>query len=187
VEGEKSQKMASASSGGAPPGNFGTTHSTYELPSSLRSTLTRKTTATATATATATVTAGEAAPTFSFPITVGEPKRPKPTWPPVREGLYFFVQKEDAEKWPPKKHTTALATAKFTVTSRGVKCCEVACRNPGFAEVNVGETNHVSSLHFCLKHVVAFHPPPKKEAPSLFNHYSKKKINHEYLLFLVES
>lgn len=94
-------------------------------------------------------------------------KRAKPEWPPVEEGGEFIVEKEDAEKWPTSTHTSTVATASFIVTALGVRCRELSCGNPGFAESLVGEPNHASSLHSCDKHVAFFHPPPTKLAPSV--------------------
>ena len=102
------------------------------------------------------------------------PKRAKGSWPPVPEGTCFIVEKDDAEKWSPKQHTSTVAKATFIVTLRGVRCSEPGCQNPGFAEVGVGETNHVSSLHACDKHAASFHPPPKKIAPSALYHFKPK-------------
>ena len=48
----------------------------------------------------------------------GAPKRSKGSWPPVPVGKCFIVAKEDAEKWPPKQHTSMVANAKFMVTWR---------------------------------------------------------------------
>ena len=52
----------------------------------------------------------------------GAPKRSKGPWPPVRVGKCFIAAKENAEKWPPKQHTSMVAsevhglgkTAKFS-------------------------------------------------------------------------
>ena len=48
----------------------------------------------------------------------GAPKRSKGSWPPVPVGKCFVAAKEDAEKWPPKQHTSMVANAKFMVTCR---------------------------------------------------------------------
>ena len=48
----------------------------------------------------------------------GGPKRSKGSWPPVPVGKCFIVEKEGAEKWPPKQHTSMVANAKFMVTWR---------------------------------------------------------------------
>ena len=102
-------------------------------------------------------------------------KRAKPEWPPVEEGGEFIVETEDAEKWPTSTHTSTVATASFIVTALGVRCRELSCGNPGFAESLVGEPNHASSLHSCDKHVASFHPPPTKLAPSVRYFFSAQK------------
>ena len=43
----------------------------------------------------------------------GAPKRSKGSWPPVPVGKCFIVAEEDAEKWPPKQHTSMVANAIF--------------------------------------------------------------------------
>ena len=53
----------------------------------------------------------------------------------------------------------------------GVRCCEHGCQHAGFSEVSPGETNHVSSLHFCDKHAAAYHPPPPRKKTSVLGHF----------------
>ena len=48
----------------------------------------------------------------------GAPKRSKGSWPPVPVGKCIIAAKEDAEKWPPKQHTSMVANAKLMVTWR---------------------------------------------------------------------
>ena len=81
----------------------------------------------------------------------GAPKRS-----PVPVGLCFIVEKEYAEKWPLKQHTSMVAKEKFIVALCGVRCSEPGCQNPGFAEVGFGETNHVSRLQVALGHISSF-------------------------------
>ena len=96
-----------------------------------------------------------------------KPKLSHGAWPPVEVGFEFFVVRDDPKKWPLKTHTSITASAKFMVTARGVRCRELGCPNPGFAEVPEGDVNHASSLHSSDKHVASYHPPPKKTAPSV--------------------
>jgi len=58
------------------------------------------------------------------------------------------------------------------VAAFGVRCCEHGCQHAGFSEVSPGETNHVSSLHFCDKHAAAYHPPlPREKKTSVLGHF----------------
>jgi hypothetical protein len=86
-----------------------------------------------------------------------KPKLSHGAWPPVEVGFEFFVVRDDPKKWPLKTHTSITASAKFMVTARGVRCRELGCPNPGFAEVPEGDVNHASSLHSSDKHVASYH------------------------------